>query len=51
MFAIMFGVIAATNNQDAGCLIALAVLPIYYTILYAMRNKLRRKFKFSIHKR
>ena len=51
MFAIMFGVIAATNNQDAGCLIGLAVLPIYYTILYAMRNKLRRKFKFSVYKR
>ena len=48
MFAVMFTLIAITGSQDVGCLCGLAVLPVYYTILYMLRHKLRRKFKFSI---
>ena len=48
MFAVMFTLIATTGSQDVGCLCGLAVLPVYYTILYMLRHKLRRKFKFSI---
>jgi len=48
MFAVMFTLIAITGSQDVGCLCGLAVLPVYYTILYILRHKLRRKFKFSI---
>ena len=48
MFAVMFTLIASTGSQDVGCLCGLAVLPVYYTILYMLRHKLRRKFKFSI---
>ena len=48
MFAVMFTLIAITGSQDVGCLCGLAVLPVYYTILYMLRHKLRRKFKFKI---
>ena len=48
MFAVMFTLIAITGSQDIGCVSGLAVLPVYYTILYMLRHKLRRKFKFSI---
>ena len=48
MFAVMFTLIATTGSQDLGCLCGLAVLPVYYTILYMLRHKLRRKFKFKI---
>ena len=48
MFAVMFSLIAVTGNQDIGCVSGLAVLPIYYTLLYMMRHKLRRKFKFRV---
>ena len=48
MFAVMFTLIAMTGSQDVGCLCGLAVLPVYYTILYMLRHKLRRKFKFKI---
>ena len=48
MFAVMFSLIAITGNQDIGCVSGLAVLPIYYTLLYMMRHKLRRKFKFRV---
>ncbi|MBR2201237.1 MAG: SoxR reducing system RseC family protein [Bacteroidales bacterium] len=48
MFAVMFTLIAITGSQDIGCVSGLAVLPVYYTILYMLRHKLRRKFKFKI---
>lgn len=48
MFAVMFSLIAVTGSQDTGCLIGLATLPIYYIVLYAMRNRLRRNFNFEI---
>ena len=48
MFAVMFTLIAITGSQDMGCVSGLAVLPVYYTILYMLRHKLRRKFKFKI---
>ena len=51
MFAVMFTLIAITGSQDIGCLCGLAVLPVYYTVLYMMRHKLRRKFKFSVEAR
>ncbi|MCR5454071.1 MAG: SoxR reducing system RseC family protein [Bacteroidales bacterium] len=51
MFVVMFVLIAATGSQDLGCVCGLAVLPVYYAILYTLRHRLRRKFKFSVESR
>ena len=48
LFVIMFCVMAATGNGDAGCLAALGSLPIYYTILYLCRRRIKKKIKFAI---
>ena len=48
LFAIMFGVMAITDNGDAGCLAALGSVPIYYTILYLCRRRIKKKIKFAI---
>lgn len=48
LFAVMFGVMAVTGNSDAGCLSALASVPIYYTILYICRRRIKKKIKFAI---
>ncbi|MCQ2252515.1 MAG: SoxR reducing system RseC family protein [Bacteroidales bacterium] len=48
MFGVMFSLIAITGSQDTGCLIGLATLPVYYIVLYALRNRLRRNFNFEI---
>ncbi len=50
MFAVMFSLIAVTESQDTGCIAGLATLPVYYGILYLMRNKMRRNFNFEITK-
>ncbi len=51
MFVVMFSLIAATGSQDAGCIAGLAVLPLYYIVLYMMRDRLRRNFSFEVSKR
>lgn len=48
MFVVMFVLIGFTGSQDIGCVCGLAVLPVYYLMLYVMRHRLRRKFKFSV---
>jgi len=50
MFAVMFSLIAITGSQDMGCLIGLATLPLYYGVLYLLRDRLRRNFSFEISK-
>lgn len=39
-----------TNNEAVSGIGALSVLVPYYIILYALRNKIRKKFTFSINK-
>lgn len=48
MFAVMIALMAVTGNQDMSCLIGLATLPLYYTVLYLMRDRLKRNFDFEI---
>ena len=48
LFAVMFGVMALTGSTDAGCLSALASVPVYYIILYMCRLKIKKKIKFAI---
>ncbi len=50
MFVVMFSLIALTGSQDVGCVAGLAVLPLYYIVLYMMRDKLRRNFSFEVSK-
>ena len=47
-FAVMAAVIVATGNQDAGCLSALATIPVYYTLLYMFRKRVKKKIEFII---
>ena len=48
LFAVMAAVIFTTGNQDAGCLAALATLPVYYTLLYMFRKRVNKKIEFAI---
>ena len=48
LFAVMAIVIFATGNKDAGCLSALASIPIYYTLLYMFRKRVKKKIEFII---
>ena len=41
---------AITNNEAISGIGALSVLVPYYIILYALRNKIRKKFTFTINK-
>jgi len=49
--ALMFSISGFTGNEDLGAGIALLSLPIYYTILYFNRDKLKKKFIFKVEKK
>lgn len=50
-FAVMFSVIAFTGSQDKGCIAALITLPVYFSLIYKFRGKLRKTFKFRAEKK
>lgn len=53
IFLILISLIAGnfiTGNETLGGIISLVILLPYYTMLYLVRNKLKKKFTFSLSK-
>ena len=50
IFLILIILTLITNNEAISGIGALSILVPYYIILYALRNKIRKKFTFSIKK-
>jgi sigma-E factor negative regulatory protein RseC len=50
MFSILATVFAFTKSDGLSGLLALASLIIYYSLLYSQRDKIKKRFSFSIQK-
>lgn len=48
LFVALFVFINLTGNEALGALISLALLVPYYLILYLFRDRMRKKFRFSL---
>lgn len=50
-FAVLFGMIAITADEVLACLVCLAVLGVYYLLLFLLRNKIEHKFIFTLQRK
>lgn len=48
MACALFGVLAATGNETLSALCGMAALVVYYVVLYLVRDKLGKRFTFTI---